>query len=131
MSGPTPEEHHDWDIETLTEQIWSDLEGECARSMIREILGEVVPKYDHARVQTFVPIFIRRDAVTRLCSSPFTDKPGSPSGSGKHQVGSERATSEDKGQLTRLSPAPDEARLLPNANPSLEEHLPRYRSFDA
>jgi hypothetical protein len=56
----------DWDLDTLVEQIWKDLNGAVARSAIQDVLVEVVTRYEKARIQTFVPIFIRRDAVQRL-----------------------------------------------------------------
>ena len=56
----------DLDVDTIAEQIWSDLNGAATRSVIQETLKEVVPRYKNARIQTFVPIFIRRDAVERL-----------------------------------------------------------------
>jgi hypothetical protein len=58
----------DWDVDSITEQIWSDLKGVFTRSKIQDVLKEVIPRYEEARVQTFVPIFIRRDAVSRLRS---------------------------------------------------------------
>ncbi len=56
----------DWPIDTITEQIWNELNGAVTRSTIHEVLTEVVANYENARIQTFVPIFVRRDAVKRL-----------------------------------------------------------------
>jgi hypothetical protein len=56
----------EWDVESITEQILNDLDGAFTPSTVREVLEEVVPNYEDARVQTFVPIFIRRDVVNRL-----------------------------------------------------------------
>ena len=56
----------DWDVETLLEQIWSHLEGTVSRSTIRQVLAEVLPNYESARVQTFVPIFVHKETVKRL-----------------------------------------------------------------
>ena len=56
----------DWDVNTIAEQIFGDLNGTVALSTIHEVIKEVVPKYEGARIQTFVPIFIRRDAVDQL-----------------------------------------------------------------
>ena len=58
----------DLDVETIIAQIRRDLNGSVTRSMIQEVLYEVIPKYESARIQTFVPIFIHRDAVKRLNS---------------------------------------------------------------
>jgi hypothetical protein len=56
----------EWNVDTIIEQIWSELNGAVVRSVIQDVLLEVVPRYEEARIQTFVPIFIRRDAVQRL-----------------------------------------------------------------
>ncbi len=56
----------DWDVDTITEQIFGDLNGSVARSTIQEVIKDVIRKYAGARIQTFVPIFIRRDAVDQL-----------------------------------------------------------------
>jgi len=56
----------DWDVDTVTEQIFVELNGTAARSTIQEVIKDVFPKYEGAPVQTFVPIFIRRDAVDKL-----------------------------------------------------------------
>jgi formaldehyde-activating enzyme involved in methanogenesis len=56
----------DWDVDTVTEQIFGELNGTVARSTIQEVIKDVIPKYEGARIQTFVPIFIRRDAVDQL-----------------------------------------------------------------
>ena len=56
----------DWDEETITEQILAELNGVVTRSTIQEVLREVAPNYKDVRVQSFVPIFIRRDVVERL-----------------------------------------------------------------
>ena len=58
----------DWDVETIIEQILSELKGAFTRSIIQEVLDEIIPRYDGARIQTYVPIFIRRDAINRLKS---------------------------------------------------------------
>lgn len=55
----------DWDPEIVIEQVWTELEGEVTRSTIRAVLTEVIHKYEHAPIQTFVPIFIRRETVER------------------------------------------------------------------
>jgi len=56
------------DIETIIEQIFGDLGGIASRSDIAEALKEVAPSYKDARIKTFVPIFLRRDAIQRLQS---------------------------------------------------------------
>ena len=60
--------NRNWDEDALVEQIWNDLEGRATRSAIRQVLAEIVPKYESAPVQTFVPIVVRKEAVDRLRS---------------------------------------------------------------
>ena len=36
----------DWNVETITEQIFGDLNGAITRSEIQEILKKVIPKYE-------------------------------------------------------------------------------------
>ncbi len=52
--------------EVLIEQIWKDLDGRVPRCEIEIMLDEVAPAYDDARIQTFVPIFLRREVTRRL-----------------------------------------------------------------
>jgi hypothetical protein len=54
------------DLEVLTEELWSDLDGMVDRHTIRQVLAEVAPAYRDARITTFVAIFVRRDALERL-----------------------------------------------------------------
>jgi hypothetical protein len=58
--------NRDWDVETLKEQIWNDLEGTVTRSTVRQALAQVIPRYENARIQTYVPIFLREETVERL-----------------------------------------------------------------
>jgi hypothetical protein len=60
----------DWDVETIIKQILSDMNGAVRRSTIQEVLKDIIPKYEGARVQIYVPIFIHRDAIKRLKSTP-------------------------------------------------------------
>jgi len=57
-----------WDVEAFVEPIWIDLGGMVSRSAIRQVLTEIIPRYENARVQTFVPIFVRKEVVQRLRS---------------------------------------------------------------
>ena len=56
----------DWDVDTVTEQIFGELKGTVARSIIQKVIKDVIPKYEGALINTFVPIFIRRDVVDQL-----------------------------------------------------------------
>ena len=55
-----------WDVETLTEQIFCDLQEAFTHAMIREVLTELAPKYERARIQKYVPILICREAIEQL-----------------------------------------------------------------
>ena len=55
-----------WDVETLTEQIFGDLKEVFTQAMIREVLTELLPKYERARIKKYVPILIRREAIEQL-----------------------------------------------------------------
>lgn len=63
-------DHYDWDIDDIIEQILTEFNGTVTRSTVLEVLKEIVPIYENARVRTFVPIFIRQDAINRLRSMP-------------------------------------------------------------
>ena len=54
------------DVESQLERVWNHLGGTVSRSTIRQVLAEVIPNYESARVQTFVPIFVHKETVKRL-----------------------------------------------------------------
>jgi hypothetical protein len=54
------------DIEAIIEQIWGDLGGTTSDTDIRKALMEVAPKYENARIKTYVPILLRREVLRRL-----------------------------------------------------------------
>ena len=56
----------DWDIDKIASEILHDLNGSVSLSIIQETLKEVIPRYESAPIQIFVPVFIRREAVKRL-----------------------------------------------------------------
>lgn len=64
----TVTDQNEWRLETIAEQIWNDMNGTVMLPAIRRVLAEVVPRYEKARIQTFVPLLIRRDVVERLRS---------------------------------------------------------------
>jgi hypothetical protein len=63
----------EWSIETVSEQILRELNGTVSLATILKVLKEVVPNYERARIQTYVPIFIHRDAIKRLNSMVAPD----------------------------------------------------------
>jgi hypothetical protein len=54
------------DFEILIDQVWNDLQGQVNRATVQQMLLEVIREYEDATITTFVPIFIRRDAVDTL-----------------------------------------------------------------
>jgi hypothetical protein len=70
-TGTVASSYPDWDVATLLEQIWNDLGGKVSRSTIRQVLAEVIPRYESARVQTFVPIFVHKETVQRLRAGDY------------------------------------------------------------
>jgi hypothetical protein len=65
-TGTVDSSYPDWDVETLLERIWNHLGGTVSWSTVRQVLAEVIPTYESARVQTFVPIFVHKERVKRL-----------------------------------------------------------------
>lgn len=58
--------HSDLDIGAMVEQIRNDLQGRVSRSAIRQTLLEILPKYENARVRTYIPILVCREALETL-----------------------------------------------------------------
>ena len=56
----------DRDVDALLERVWTHLGGTVSRSAIRQVLAEVIPNYESAPIQTFVPIFVYKESVKRL-----------------------------------------------------------------
>jgi len=53
-------------LEELAEGIWRDLHGQVDQARIRQVLVDLLPKYQEARVFTYSPVLIRRDAIEIL-----------------------------------------------------------------
>jgi hypothetical protein len=53
-------------LEKLTEGIWQELHGQVDQMIVRQVLFDLLPKYQAARISTFVPVLIRRDAIEIL-----------------------------------------------------------------
>ena len=56
------------DLDDLTEKVWRDLQGQVDQSKIREVLVDLKPKYKEARILTFIPVLMRRNAIEILRS---------------------------------------------------------------
>jgi hypothetical protein len=50
----------------MTDELWHDLQGKASLQAIRQVLTDVSLKYQDARVQIYVPIFVRRRAMEVL-----------------------------------------------------------------
>ena len=51
------------DLEALTDRIWRDLYGHVEQAKVHQVLVDLLPKYQEARIFTFIPILMRRDAI--------------------------------------------------------------------
>ena len=56
----------DWNIDTIGNEIFHDLNGSVNISVIQETLKGIIPRYENARIQTYIPILIRREAEKLL-----------------------------------------------------------------
>ena len=54
------------DLDELTERIWRDLHGQVDQTKIRQVLVDLKPKYQEARILTFIPLLMRRNAIEIL-----------------------------------------------------------------
>ena len=54
------------DLDELAERIWRDLHGQVDQSKIRQVLVDLKPKYQEARILTFIPLLMRRNAIEIL-----------------------------------------------------------------
>lgn len=76
----TPADNHSYlDIGALVEQIRNDLQGGVSRSAIRQALLEILPKYENARIKTYVSIFVHREVLETLRVELSTATPTRPS----------------------------------------------------
>lgn len=56
----------DWTVDTIADQIFRILKGSVTRETILQIVNQVAPRYEDARIQIFVPILIQRDVMDEL-----------------------------------------------------------------
>ena len=54
------------DLDLLTGKIWQDLHGQVPQERVRQVLLDLLPQYQGARIFTFVPILMQRDAIEIL-----------------------------------------------------------------
>ena len=55
-----------FDVDQVIEQIWSELGGEVSRQTVRQVVSDLALEYRGARIPTYVPIFVRREALREL-----------------------------------------------------------------
>ena len=55
-----------FDVDQMTEQVWRELGGKVSRETIQRVVSDVVPRYQDARILSYVPIFVRQDALREL-----------------------------------------------------------------
>ena len=53
-------------LEEITDSVWIQLHGTVETSRIRHVLIDLLLKYQDARILTFLPILMRRDAIEIL-----------------------------------------------------------------
>ena len=68
----------DWDIETMIDQVWHQLQGKVSRAAIQSVILEIIPRYENARVTTYVPILVYREAVDTLRARLDEARPDRP-----------------------------------------------------
>ena len=54
------------DLDLLTGKIWQDLHGQVSRERVRQVLLDLLPKYQEVRILTYVPILLQRNAIEIL-----------------------------------------------------------------
>ena len=55
-----------WNKEIVIDQIWKEFYGIATRSAIEQVISNIALKYEDARIKTYIPIFVHREAVKRL-----------------------------------------------------------------
>jgi hypothetical protein len=53
-------------LEEMTDSVWLELHGTVDTDQIRHVLIDLLLKYQDARILTFLPILMRRDAIEIL-----------------------------------------------------------------
>jgi hypothetical protein len=56
----------DWDVESIVDQVWTDLDGQMSRSIICTTVVRLLKKYDDATIRLYVPVVVRRKATEIL-----------------------------------------------------------------
>ena len=54
------------DLDKLTGKIWQALHGQVPRERVRQVLLDLLPKYQEARILIYIPILLQRNAIDIL-----------------------------------------------------------------
>jgi hypothetical protein len=65
-SGLTIEDHSEWDVDALTEEIWLELDRDVSRTEVELTILNLFARYEDAPVKHFVPVVVRRKALLIL-----------------------------------------------------------------
>ena len=76
--GAPVNKYSDHDIEAMIEQVWNDLRGRVSRSDLSRVVQVILPRYKYARITTYVPLFVCREAMTTLRAGLAGATPDSP-----------------------------------------------------
>lgn len=83
----TNDAHTDWAVDMIADQIIRSLDGSVTRETILQIIKQVAPRYEDARIQTFVPVLIQRDVMNELFTLQETLAPPGVGTKVVHQSG--------------------------------------------
>ena len=61
----------DYVDDALIETLWQDLDGQVSRQQIVREVAQIAAKFEKATVTSFVPIFVRRQALEHLRHQSF------------------------------------------------------------
>ena len=56
----------DWDVDEIVRQVSTDLNGSVPQASIQQTVTRLLASFADAPVKTFVPIFVRREALDLL-----------------------------------------------------------------
>ena len=66
MENLSTADRTDWDIESMVEQLYCELDGVVSRSTVEQTITTLFANYENARVKSFVPVIVRRQAKNML-----------------------------------------------------------------
>ncbi len=66
------------DLDQLTDAIWEEMKGRINKVEIRQILEQILPSYQDARIWGFVPILMRRELAEILVATTSLNRNALP-----------------------------------------------------